>query len=122
VVSDRSVYSTLAYQGYGRGLDLDELRTINDWAIQGVWPTLVVFVEAPADVIADRLNGRELDRFERAGDEFHERVLDGFRSMADADPDRWVTISADGTKDATAAQILAAVRDRLAVGEGAAGA
>jgi dTMP kinase len=87
-----------------------------------VWPTLVVFVEAPADVIADRLNGRELDRFERAGDEFHERVLDGFRSMADADPDRWVTISADGTKDATAAQILAAVRDRLAVGEGAAGA
>ena len=39
VVSDRSVYSTLAYQGYGRGLDLDELRSINDWAIQGVWPT-----------------------------------------------------------------------------------
>ncbi len=38
VVSDRSVYSTLAYQGYGRGLDLDELRTINDWAVQGVWP------------------------------------------------------------------------------------
>ena len=122
VVSDRSVYSTLAYQGYGRGLDLDELRKINDWAIQGVWPTLVVFVKAPADMIADRLNRRELDRFERAGDEFHERVLDGFGSMADADPERWVTISAEGTKDATAAQILAAVRDRLAVGGGAAGA
>ena len=38
VVSDRSVYSTLAYQGYGRGLDLDELRDINDWAIDGLWP------------------------------------------------------------------------------------
>ena len=113
VVSDRSVYSTLAYQGYGRGLDLDELRTINDWAIQGVWPTLVVFVEAPAEVIAHRLNGRELDRFERAGDAFHERVLHGFRAMADADADRWITISSDGTKDAIAAEVLAQVQKRL---------
>ena len=113
VVSDRSVYSTLAYQGYGRGLDVAELRTINDWAVQGVWPSLIVFVEAPAEVIAHRLTGRELDRFERAGDEFHERVLQGFRSMAEADPDHWLTISADGTKDAIAAEVLAAVRDRL---------
>lgn len=114
VVSDRTVYSTLAYQGYGRGLDLGELRRINDWAIQGVWPSLVVFVDAPAEVIAQRLNRRELDRFERAGDAFHERVLDGFRSMAAADPDHWITISTDGPKDTVAAQILGAVGDRLA--------
>lgn len=115
VVSDRSVYSTLAYQGYGRGLDLDALRTINDWAIQGRWPDLVVFVDAPADVIAGRLNGRDLDRFERAGDGFHERVLHGFREMAEADPQRWLTISSDGPKDAIAAEILAEVRNRLTV-------
>jgi dTMP kinase len=113
VVSDRSVYSTLAYQGYGRGLDLDELRTINDWAIQGVWPTLVVLVDAPSDVVADRLNGRQLDRFERAGDAFHERVNGGFRAMAAADPDRWIVISTHGTKDEVAAAVLDAVRARL---------
>ena len=52
VVSDRSVYSTLAYQGYGRGLDLDELRRINDWAIGGLWPDRVVLLDAPTDVLA----------------------------------------------------------------------
>ena len=71
VVSDRSVYSTLAYQGYGRQLDLAELRRLNDWAMQGVWPSLVVFIEAHPDTVAGRLDGRHLDRFERAGDEFH---------------------------------------------------
>lgn len=114
VVSDRSVYSTLAYQGYGRGLDVDELRTINDWAIQGVWPTLIVFVDAPADVIARRLDHRDLDRFERAGAEFHRRVLDGFRAMAAGDPDHWITISSDSAKDVVASRILDAVRERLA--------
>ena len=114
VVSDRSVYSTLAYQGYGRGLDLAELRTINDWAIQGVWPTLVVFVDAPSEVKADRLNGRKLDRFERAGDRFHDRVLHGFRTMAESDPERWITITMHDTKEAIAAEIVAEVRNRLA--------
>ena len=114
VVSDRSVYSTLAYQGYGRGLDLAELRTINDWAIQGVWPTLVVFVDAPSEVKADRLNGRRLDRFERAGDGFHDRVLHGFRTMAESDPERWITITMHDTKEAIAAEIVAEVRNRLA--------
>lgn len=113
VVSDRSVYSTLAYQGYGRGLDLDELRAINDWAVDGVWPSLVVFVDAHPAVIADRLNGRDLDRFERAGDDFHRRVLDGFHAMASADPDRWIVISSDGSKDSTAAEVLSTVRTRL---------
>ena len=49
VVSDRSVYSTLAYQGYGRQLDLAELRRFNDWAVQGVWPSLVVYIEAHSE-------------------------------------------------------------------------
>ena len=94
VVSDRSVYSTLAYQGYGRMLDVDELRRINDWAIEGLWPTHVVLLDAPTDVLAGRLHGRHLDRFERAGDHFHDRVVDGFRAMAAADPDRWRVVDA----------------------------
>lgn len=113
VVSDRSVYSTLAYQGYGRGLDIAELRSVNDWAVQGVWPSLVVFVEAPAHVVANRLNGRQLDRFERSDEAFHQRVLDGFRSMAATDPARWIVITADGPRDAVAADVLRAVQQRL---------
>ena len=97
VVSDRSVYSTLAYQGYGRQLDLDEVRHINEWAVQGHWPSLVVYVEAPPALVAERLDRRQLDRFEQAGDDFHRRVLDGFRAMAAADPDRWIVVSTDRT-------------------------
>ncbi len=107
------MYSTLAYQGYGRQLDLAELRRINDWAVQGVWPSLVVFIEAHPDVVADRLNGRQLDRFERAGDAFHERVLDGYRQLAASDPQRWIVVTSEGTKDEVAALVLDAVRQRL---------
>lgn len=113
VVSDRSVYSTLAYQGFGRGLDVEELRSINDWAVRGVWPSLVVLVEAPPHIVAHRLNGRQLDRFERAGEAFHQRVLDGFRAMADGDPERWLVVKADGPLVAVAADVLRVVQERL---------
>jgi dTMP kinase len=107
VVSDRSVHSTLAYQGYGRGLDVDELRRINDWAIGGRWPDLVVFLDPPDSVLATRMHGRDLDRFEAAGDEFHRRVIDGFRTMA-TDP-RWITVDAVGTIDEVGTVIDAAI-------------
>jgi dTMP kinase len=112
VVSDRSVHTTLAYQGYGRGLDLTELRRINDWAVGGLWPTLVVLLDAPPDVLAGRMRGRTLDRFERAGDAFHERVLEGYRAMAAADPERWIVIGAEGDRDKIAGEILDAVEER----------
>ncbi|MEM9041511.1 MAG: dTMP kinase [Actinomycetota bacterium] len=109
VVSDRSVFSTLAYQGYGRGLDVDEVRRINDWALDGVWPDLVIFLDTPEEQIAERMASRRLDRFEAAGESFHERVLDGFREMAAADPDRWVTVAAVGSIDDVADQIAEAI-------------
>jgi dTMP kinase len=112
VVSDRSVYSALAYQGYGRGLDVDEIRGINDWAMRGTWPSLVVLLDAPTDVLAARLHGRDLDRFERAGEEFHERVIDAYHTMAATDPDRWIVVAADGDQDKIAAHILELVTDR----------
>jgi dTMP kinase len=114
VVSDRSVYSTLAYQGYGRQLDVAELRRINDWAIGGLWPALVVLLDAPADVLTARLQGRELDRFERQGDEFHERVIAGYRKMAADDPERWIVVDADGEPATIAARVRDAIDDRAA--------
>jgi dTMP kinase len=112
VVSDRSVYSSLAYQGYGRQLDVDEIRHLNRWGTDGTWPDVVVFLEMPDDVIAERMSGRELDRFEAAGAAFHDRVLDGFRSMAVADPERWVTIDAVGAVEAVGELIHATLADR----------
>jgi dTMP kinase len=113
VVSDRSIYSTLAYQGYGRGLPIDELRRINDWATSGLWPDLVVLLTVPDDVTADRLGKRQLDRFEQAGREFHHRVGAGFAAMAAADPDHWVVLDATRAKSDVADAVLEAVRERL---------
>ena len=115
VVSDRSVYSSLAYQGYGRGLDLDDVRRLNDWALRGRWPDLVVFLDVSAAVQNARLEGRRLDRFEQAGDVFHARVLDGFRAMAAADPATWVTISGDPPAAEVFSVVRASVRERLAI-------
>jgi dTMP kinase len=116
VVSDRSVYSTLAYQGYGRGLPLDQVRMINEWAIGDTWPDLVILLTVPAEVTARRMAKRDRDRFELAGDDFHGRVDRGFATMAADDPDHWVVIDASGEPAEVTAAIDAAVRDRLGVG------
>jgi dTMP kinase len=115
VVSDRSVYSSLAYQGYGRELPIDELRSINDWAIRGTWPDLVVLLDVPTKVIAKRMKSRQLDRFERAGDDFHVRVADGFAAMAADDPGHWTVVDASRSVADVSAGILATVRDRLGI-------
>jgi len=116
VVSDRSVYSTLAYQGYGRGLPLDQVRMINDWAIGDTWPDLVILLTVPPDVLERRMAKRDRDRFELAGDDFHGRVDRGFAQMAADDPERWVVIDASGPAEVVTATIRDAVRERLGVG------
>jgi dTMP kinase len=113
VVSDRSVYSTLAYQGYGRELPLGDLRRINDWAVAGRWPDLVILLTVSAETTARRMGKRDLDRFEREGDAFHQRVASGFAAMAAAEPERWVVIDADRPVDEVSLDIREAVRERL---------
>jgi dTMP kinase len=113
VVSDRSVWSSLAYQGYGRQLPLDTVRRVNDWALAGHWPDLVMLLDVDADHVAERLAQRELDRFEREGAEFFERVAAGFRSMAVDEPDTWVVIDARRELEAVAADVRRTVRERL---------
>jgi dTMP kinase len=115
VVSDRSVYSSLAYQGYGRQQDLGELRRLNDWAIGGLWPELVVYIEVPTELLLERLKKRELDRFEREDGEFFKRVADGFSQMAAQDPQRWLIIDGTPAKDDLEKIISAAVSERLGI-------
>ncbi len=96
-------------------MPVDEVRRINEWAIGDSWPDLVILLDADDEVLTSRMQGRELDRFERAGDDFHARVRAGFASMAAADPDRWVTVDAADPPDAIAAIIRAAVSERLGI-------
>ncbi|MBM4445199.1 MAG: dTMP kinase [Chloroflexi bacterium] len=95
VICDRYTDSTLAYQGYGRGLDLDAIRTVNDIASGGLAPDLVVLLDIPVDVGLARKKAPGRDRFESAGTAFHHRVRRGYRAMARADRKRWLMV--DGT-------------------------
>lgn len=112
VVCDRYLYSSVAYQGYGRGLPPGEVRRLSEWATGGLSPDVVVFLDVSADVAAARLD-RELDRFESAGEAFHERVRAGFRAQAEADPARWIVVAGEGSLEDVAARVAAAVGERL---------
>jgi len=114
VVTDRYSGSTLAYQGYGRGLDLDELRDLVAWAAAGIAPDLVVFVDVPLEVARRRRLTSHPDRLERLDAGFHGRVRDGFRALAAEDPDRWVVVDGTGDVDTVAEAVLAAAH-RLGV-------
>ena len=113
VVSDRSIYSTLAYQGYGRGLDLARIKEINAWALADTLPDIVVWIRIPREEAERRLAKRNLDRFEREGAEFFARIADGFAELAAADPQRWILIDGTMPKDEVAQAIYAAVSPRL---------
>lgn len=113
VVSDRSIYSTLAYQGYGRQLGTDDLLSISTWALNNRLPDIVVYIDVPTDVLNQRLAKRDLDRFEREGAEFFARIAQGFRELRAADPDRWIVIDGTMPKDDVELDIRAKVLDRL---------
>lgn len=115
VVSDRSVFSTLAYQGYGRQLPLSTVRTVNDWALDSRWPDLVVLLDLSRDHAMSRLSHRNLDRFEREDDDFFQRVRNGFHSMATEDPTRWYVVDASTDAPVIAALVRDAVRERLGI-------
>lgn len=95
VVTDRFAGSTLAYQGYGRGLDLDTLEAATSVAVGSCWPDLTIVLDVPVAVARER-RAASGDRFESSGDAFLGRVRDGFRALAASQP-RWVLI--DGAAD-----------------------
>ena len=105
VVSDRFSDSTLAYQGYGRGLPLGDLRRMNDFACEALKPDLTLLLDVDSEVARARMRSREAatattaDRIEKAGEEFHARLRTGFAELAKAEPERIVTIDANGTLD-----------------------
>jgi dTMP kinase len=109
VVCDRFSGSTLAYQGFGRGLDIDDLDRMSRWASAGVVPDRVVLLTVPAAVAAERIGRRGgQDRMEGEGPAFFDRVAAGFTVLAQADPRRWRVVDGAGTIDHVAVGVLAA--------------
>ena len=120
VLCDRFAPSTRAYQGYGGGLDLDLLASLEGYATAGIEPDLVVLLDVPVAVgLARRGLGdpAQLTRFEdpdRHDATFHERVRSGYGSMAVADPGRWRVVDADRPVEPVAAEVVALVDAFLA--------
>jgi len=107
VVSDRYADSTLAYQGYGRGLDLEVLRAITAFATRGVLPDLTLYLDVTPEegLQRRRAEGREWNRLDAEASEFHHRVRAGYLELASSDPQRWVIIDAAGPVEEVQAQI-----------------
>ena len=107
VVTDRSVYSSLAYQGGGRGLGVREVRAANEPGLQGVWPDLVIVLDIePAAGLARQ---RIADRIGSEGVAFQARVAETFRALASAEPDRVVVVDASRSIDTVATDVIEAV-------------
>ena len=110
VLSDRFYDSTYAYQGYGRGFDLAQLRAIMGFAVGGLRPALTFLLDASPETEDARLSsrfaaGQAADRFEREAADFHARVRDGFRRLAAEEPDRFRVVRTDGPVEAAAETI-----------------
>ncbi|MHB8681358.1 MAG: dTMP kinase [Acidimicrobiales bacterium] len=116
VVTDRYSASTLAYQGYGRAMDLGELRRLVGWATGGLDPDLTVLIDVPVDAATARRAGN--DRFEEAGGEFHQRVRQGYLELAAAGGRSWVVVDGTGEVDTLADEIRGVVAERLGVRSG----
>lgn len=112
VVSDRFSYSTLAYQGYGRGLDMDMLRYVSGVATHKVEADLIVLLDVPPAEALARKKSRE-DPFELESLEFHERVRQGYLDLARADADRWLVLDGTQQRDELGARVWERVTQLL---------
>ena len=134
VVADRYADSTVAYQGYGRGIDIETIKSINALATNVLMPDLTFLLDCPPGIGISRVRGLQLQmpldalknadalnrdaegmKFEEESEEFHERIRQGFHDLAAQEPDRWRVIDATRSIDAISDDIWNAVRDRLPV-------
>jgi dTMP kinase len=111
VVSDRFFDSSLAYQGEARGLGVDDVKRINQWAVVGLEPDITFLLELSPETAAER--GVEQDRFEGEGAGLQRRVQRAYERMAAAEPERWRRVAADRDPAAVHAEVLSTVSSAL---------
>jgi dTMP kinase len=114
VLCDRYVDSTLAYQGYGRGLDMDLIGRLNALATGGLVPDLTLLLDLPVEQgLARVAASRQVDRLETEAIAFHHRLRDGYLALARREPARFVVIDATQAPEHVQAALRRAVADRL---------
>ncbi len=117
VLCDRYIFSSFAYQGYGRGLSLAFLKEINAFAIEKYMPDLTVFLDIPSSRAFERKHGADPDdRMEQAGEAFHRRVYQGYKSLLKEYPEEMTAVDCSGTKYETSARIAELLRSRGLIG------
>ena len=115
VLCDRFDDSTLAYQGYGRGFDVQELKAVNSFAIHGLRPDLTILLDVTPETSRARLAARQAmtatapDRIERETGDFHLKMRNGFLSLAQQEPQRFAVINTERDAESVAADVRAAV-------------
>ena len=113
VLCDRYLFSSFAYQGYGRGLDMGFLRAVNSFALQGHMPDITLFLDIPPRSAFERKHGADQnDRIEQAGEAFHARVYQGYLRLAEEYPGQIVRVDCSGTKFETNEKIRALLAGR----------
>lgn len=114
VISDRYVFSSLAYQGFSRGLGLDEVMDINLFAINGFYPDRIIFFDLdPALGLERKFAQKEGDRLEIAGDDFHKNVYLGYKEAIKAYPAKVKIIDASGSVEEVLKSCLAIIKEDL---------
>jgi len=113
VISDRYTDSTTAYQGYGRGLDLEMAKAVNNAATQGIKPDLIALLDISAEAGLARKKVKRQDRFEQEEIAFHNRVREGYLKLAKEEPQRWLVIDATLSKEKVAETIWQRVSQLL---------
>lgn len=113
VLCDRYIDSSLAYQGYARGLGVDFVEKINDYAIKNFMPDYTLFLDLPPEQAFKRKGGVDKgDRVELSGMEFHEKVYNGYKQLSKRDSERFIVIDASGEKHETHAKIINALKEK----------
>lgn len=116
VLCDRYIFSTYAYQGYGRGLPLSFLEEINACAVRDFMPDLSLFLDIPPQRSFQRKHGAdENDRMEQAGEAFHRRVYEGYTELLAKFPDKFLSVYCGGTKYETNENIVKLLRGRALI-------
>jgi dTMP kinase len=115
VITDRYADSTLAYQGYGRGIDLATLQAITEFATGGLWPDLTLYIDITPEegLRRRRCGGDEWNRLDAEALEFHQRVRSGYLALVRQDPQRWCLVDGAGSVEEVSAEVSQLVMSRL---------
>ena len=117
VICDRYIFSSFAYQGYGRGLSIDFLEKINEYALRNYMPDVTLFLNIPPRRAFARKHGADKnDRIEQAGAAFHCKVYETYKELLDEFPGKLVAVDCSGTKQETQEKIRALLKEKGLIG------